>query len=293
MVIDKIVKVGEIPKEDVLSREVYVNNKIPTKFLFLLDGAMLWNRLRGAKEYRLSRKEGKSLEESLSLFSNEINEKINIIHVGPGNGVEIPIIFKYFKNKIRSYNLVDISETFLKLSVENNKEIFNNITHRLFLSDIEQKFNLKDICKNLIGEKERNLILITNSGSMLSNKNVFNILHDSLRNDDLLFLNFEGYSDNHSEILSSYKSKTLEKMILTCLDRIKFDKNNYKFVTNFDTKNNVAEVFFVNSDKNILCISSIKPKKNEFKKMLGDYGFFIEKYVFSNDSMISILCRRS
>jgi len=79
---------------------------------------------------------------------------------------------------------------------------------------------------------------------------------------------------------------------LECLHRANFNTDDGKFKIHFNTKENIAEVFFTTLTKNILCISSIKPKKNEFKKILESYGFIIEKYNFSKDSMISVLCRR-
>jgi uncharacterized SAM-dependent methyltransferase len=290
MVKHKIECIGDIPNNKELRNQVYNFNRVPTKFLFTSNGADIWNRLRHSTEYKLSKKEGSNLKNFLPEIYKMIKGKINLFHIGPGNGIELPTIIESLNDKLNSYTLIDISKKFLEYSLRNNKDIIRDIAHQAILTDIETDGNLKKICAERNSEK--NLIIITNSGSMLANSDLFRILHDSMKDDDLLFLSFEGYSNNHFKILASYKSKLLQDMILECLHRANFNTDDGKFKIHFNTKENIAEVFFTTLTKNILCISSIKPKKNEFKKILESYGFIIEKYNFSKDSMISVLCRR-
>ena len=68
------------------------------KFAYLGMGASAWNTMRQSDDFKVGNRELSVLTEIATHSTKLLRSKkrLNLIHIGPGNGIEIPIFFKAF-----------------------------------------------------------------------------------------------------------------------------------------------------------------------------------------------------
>ncbi|RLG12595.1 MAG: hypothetical protein DRN71_05930 [Candidatus Nanohalarchaeota archaeon] len=131
----------------------------------------------------------------------------NLVHLGPGDGIEIPYLFETFKpGKNTRYAGVDISRQMLINPAALNGYHLSGINPLWYLTDIETSENLKQVCKDVKNKgSDRNLILLIGQGVLNSNpatlENIFQSMDDK---DNLCLTSYKPSKNNLAERLNHH-----------------------------------------------------------------------------------------
>ncbi len=293
----EIQRIGSIPDESDLAKYVS-EGVIPVRFCYPQIGGDKWHELRRDESYTLGNRELKAFTESLTNVKGTIgNQPINIVHIGPGDGIELPILFRDFRlGKTTRYAGLDISKQMIHNTERLNSELFKDSPPVWYLTDVETPRNLELVCEDIKNKGiKRNLILLTNQGVILSNKRILKIVYDSMTPGDYLFITIEGDSRNkREEILETYKLPAVRSLLQVGLKRAGYNLSNGNFETSFNEAESQAEVFFrTKTGDEVLCLSSYKPTEEEFRKRLEKPGFHIDFLKFYEDvHTFGVLCTK-
>ena len=292
----KIKKIGKIPNNEDLKKYLQ-NRSIPVKFCYPQEGGDKWHKLRSNYKYDLGARELTAFKGSLPDIKKAIGEQpVNLIHLGPGDGIEIPILFETFILKGNEiYAGVDISEQMIHNTINLNNSYFSNVNQLWYLADIETEPNLELICKDVKKNGTgRNLILLPNQGVLLSNPQSLENLYDSMHNQDYLFLTIEGDDkDKRGEICSTYDLPEVRSLLSVGLQRAGYNPDKDRFRTAFNEEKSRVEVYFKpENEPEISCLTSYKPKEDDFIRLLEGYGFEIQFMRFYEKvHTFAVLCK--
>jgi len=297
----EIVRIGEQFFDDEIMSDLK-NGFISLKFCYLGKGADNWDKLRGKGgrqhnvEFELGKREYTGLIQALSRVPF-LKNPTNIIHIGVGNGIELPAITSVFDFQKHSYLGVDISYEMIQNTVRYQKNILGKMKQALFIiSDVEKKGNISHICEMA---KKRfnpaNLLLFTGEGTLLSNLKIFKYVSNALKINDLVLISLEGdQKSERKKMLSMYDLKASRELLTFGLEKAGITKGFF-LPAEFNEKNHQVEVYFKTSDKKkIICLTSYKPPSiYQFKETLKHHGLvplFIEYY--SSTQMYGAVCKK-
>ncbi len=293
----KIKRIGNIPTDEDL--KLYLNQRIiPVRFCYLNEGGNKWHELRQDKTYELGERELKTFSDGLTNIKDVIGVlPINLVHLGPGDGIETSILFDKFKTKSNGmYVGVDISEEMIYSTLRLNKSYFSDANSLWYLTDIESEGNLELVCKDVKKKGvNRNLIILSNEGTLLSNSDVFRYLRNSMNKEDYLFLTLEGDDPKkREEIYSTYKLLKTQNLLAIGLRTAGYITRKRNFRVCFNEIESRVEVYFKPKDEQeVLCLASYKPRKDEFRNRLINSGFHIEFLKFYEDlHTFAVLCKK-
>ena len=146
----EIKQIGRVLTDEDLKS--YLDQRIiPVRFCYPEEGGNKWHELRQDESYRLGGRELRAFREGLTNIEDIIGKQpINLIHLGPGDGIEIPILFDKFKpNGNGKYAAVDISEQMIYHTARLNESFFSGLNPLWYLTDIEGKDNLELVCEDV------------------------------------------------------------------------------------------------------------------------------------------------
>ncbi len=288
-------RIGHIPTNREL-KGYLANDIIPIKFCYPGEGGDMWDKLRSSKKkYKLGRREYYALARVLSRA--RLPEPVNVIHIGPGNGIEIPLLADSFDFKRHNYVGVDISRRMIRNTIRNHPGAFARMGSAYFvISDIEAEGNLRKICDyaKAHGHK-RNLLLLIGQGVLCSNPKLFSYLASSLgRNDSVLITLERDDSKKRGEILQTYDLSLTRNLLRVGLERAGANKGRF-LPASFNEDSHEVEVYFKTArGRKILCLTSYKPSTaGQFKESLLAAGLkpvFVSN--FNKTHTIGALCKR-
>lgn len=293
----KFKKVGKIPSNEDLKKYLQ-KRSIPIKFCYPQEGGDRWHKLRSNNKYDLGARELTAFKGSLPDIKKDIGEQpVNLVHLGPGDGIEIPILFETFMLKDSGiYAGVDISEQMIYNTVSLNNSYFTNVNQLWYIADIEAESNLELICKDVKKNgTDRNLILLTNQGVLLSNPKTLENLYDSMQEQDYLFITIEGDDkDKRGEICSTYDLPEVRSLLSVGLQRAGYKPDKGRFRTIFNKEKSRVEVYFKpEGEPEISCLISYKPKEDDFIRLLEESGFEIQFLKFYEKvHTFAVLCKK-
>ena len=101
--------------------DLQISKEINLKFSYFGQNNIVWDKqVKDTKNYKTTTRNIQTLINSVQFLSKKINKfsKINIIDIGPGNGLPILEFIKYFHNKklLHKYIAIDISSDMLNLA---------------------------------------------------------------------------------------------------------------------------------------------------------------------------------
>jgi len=292
----QITQIGELPNERELSKDVEAGN-IPIKYCYPGKGGDAWDKLRkeDKKRYSLGEREYKTLLQSLRGIY--LSEPTNIIHIGPGNGVEIPLLSKALDLQMHRYVGVDISQRMLENTIRYQKDFFKSMKNPCFiLADVEYRGTARSV-NNFAKETwhPKSLFVVAGQGVLCSNQSFLEYLKDALDEDDLVLITLEGdYTSKRSEIISTYDLSYVEQLLSIGLERAGII--NGKFLpASFNEASHCVEKHFESTHKDkIKCLSSYKPSSDrQFESVLTGAGlqpFWIQ--YFPEPHSYATLCGR-
>ena len=204
--------------------------QVPNKLLYSAKVNEQWTGIKLIKELTIFEREIKAFETFLSYISPIIKstKKVNIIHIGTGNGCEIPVIKNNIDETIiQSYNLVDISEDFLnylRKLIESN--VFYN--HNFFQRDV----SLNDTSEfyNSISAPDFNLYILGGCGSLIEDDAVLKNILSGMLSDDYLILTLEYCSkDLISSVINEYSNPDVLRLFSSNLKQIGILETDCKY----------------------------------------------------------------
>lgn len=121
---------------DILKQYVEEKNEIPIRVVYTQE---YWDKIAKDSDYQLATREISALKNSISKLAEQIGKKkINIIHLGVGNGFEAPILIDGLKaNNIVNYSIVDVNPTMLAITEDRLHQKYSAMNIKKFLIDIE------------------------------------------------------------------------------------------------------------------------------------------------------------
>jgi len=275
-------------------------NIIPLKFRYLNEGAKLFDKmvLDGLEQgyFPYPDKESNLLSQSLNTIQEKIKnyDKVNIIDIGPGNGLVVKDLISYLleSNKINKYIAVDLSKEMIEVCKTNLTSWFPNLNFQSEIHDIEKE-PVDKICFKAKNENSQiktiNIILFL--GCTISHvrdrSRVLKHFRDSLDQDDLFI--FSGVFDDNIESRTeskymSYPSNTVP--FSTWIPKILgIDTKESKIVTNFNQfKQTKTHTLNLDKDYTINFNFSEYSKSITLKK--GDQILIHRFYLYSIKSLV-------
>lgn len=299
---EKIISIGKIPGKKDLEKSL-MNNRIPIKFCYPDEGGNKWDILAGKggkkinENYSLGKREETIIKKGLSQITQLLKFPFNIIHIGVGNGRELPYLVKFIDFNCNRYFGIDISKQMIKNTINYQSKILNQMSFVSFiLTDVESKGNIKKVCR-FTKQKghNRNLLLIIGQGVLSSNSDFHKYVLNSLEEEDYVLYSLEGDDTNkRKEICETYNMKEVHDLLKIGL-RMGGIINGKFLPAQFNEENNLVELYFQRDNgKKILCLTSYKPSsKKELVTRFENYGFNIISINFLKEThTYSFLCNR-
>lgn len=171
-----------------------VRHEIPLKFTYYDIGADLWNQASNDQVYITKSRTESLLEESFYNleYKTRSYSKINIVDVGPGNGIPLKYLLERFneKGKLNKYTAIDISTGIIKLSVENVKSWFPKLNIQSATCDVEKDDFAEALFHNKQSDSEINVVFFVGDqyGNMIDRLEVLRNIRESLDEVDVVVI---------------------------------------------------------------------------------------------------------
>jgi hypothetical protein len=231
-----------------LKSGIIANNKLPHKYAYFVEGSQAWCKIcKDQENYLLGELELKTLKSFLHDCRNEISttKKYNIIHIGIGDGKEIPdIVNGIGLEHIAEYHLIDISPELLYSAEINIKKCEKTrfISHVLDIIEVKEE-KLSAIGNNNLPR----LFVIVANGGILSNKPVLKNLQKIMGSSDKLLITLETYViETHQEILNQFVCDSVINLLIQPLKLIGIQTQDLKSFLrpDYDKKDGCVKVLF-------------------------------------------------
>ncbi|MDP2586343.1 MAG: L-histidine N(alpha)-methyltransferase [Candidatus Komeilibacteria bacterium] len=269
---------------DILIKSVEEKNEIPIRVVYTQE---YWDNIAKDSDYQLANREISALKNSMTKLAEQLGEKkINIIHLGVGNGLEIPMIINGIGAKnIANYSIVDVNPTMLEMSEKKLQQNFPEITTKKFLTDIET-YGFKDVCKQTKKDgAEINIIFLIANGVLFSNDELVREIYNNLDENDYFFLTLELYQEGKDkEIIKPYLIPTVLDLLGNGIKLIGYEPKYEEFSAEIDKINHLLKIYYSPSNdktKKLLVLHSYKPNVEQLNERMGNFGFvrvFCEEY---------------
>lgn len=269
---------------EILKKFVRKKREVPIRVVYTGE---YWDKIAKDQKYKLEERELTALRNSIKKLAKKIgSEKVNIIHLGPGNGMETPFILSAIKpSNVSTYALVDVNSTMLKLSEKRINKVSKSIKVKKFLRDFET-YGIKDICKKVKknGAKINIIVLIAN-GVLFSNDDLVKEIRNSLDKSDYFYLTLELYENGKDEeIIKPYLIPSVLNLLSNGLKIIGYAPKYKEFYGEINKKKNLLNIYFAkngNKDEKLLVLHSYKPTIKKLKERMKSLKFkevFCEEY---------------
>ena len=153
---------------NILKKSVKEKREIPIRVVYTQK---YWDKIAKDFSYFLASRELTALKKSIASISKILSsKKFNVIHLGVGNGIEIPFLVNAFKIKnIATYSIIDVNKTMLDISEAKIRKQYPKLKVKRFCRDIET-YGIKKICQETKrGGADINLIVLIANGVLFSN----------------------------------------------------------------------------------------------------------------------------
>ncbi|MCX6742074.1 MAG: L-histidine N(alpha)-methyltransferase [Candidatus Pacearchaeota archaeon] len=297
----KIKTIGRIPTQEELARITQQTKVMPFRICYAGEGGDTWKVLRQEETYSdksVGNREITTLQRSISEIAKLIGaEPINLIHIGPGEGIEIPVLFERIKPTNKAvYTGVDISKEMLVNTARLQSAQLKGVKPLWYQTDIETEGNLELVAEETRKQgAKRNLVCLLGQGVISSNEKSWENISQCLKSGDFFYLTIEGDDiARRDEICASYDLPFVRGLISIGLRRAGYDTRKGSFKTSFNPKKSRAEVHFTTGYRgDILSLTSYKPTPKNLQKRLIRQGFEIKHLKFYKDlHTFAVLCQK-
>ncbi|HLD85326.1 MAG TPA: L-histidine N(alpha)-methyltransferase [archaeon] len=271
---------------NVLKKYVEEKSEIPIRVVYTQEH---WNKIAKDPEYRLAGREIFALKKSIGKIAKKISEKnINIIHLGVGNGFEIPIIIDGLNAcnyNIINYSIVDVNPKMLEIAENKLRQKYSGIKIKKFIVDIET-YGIESIFNDTKKEgADINVVCLLANGVLFSNDELVKKISDNMRDGDYFFLTLELYQEGKDdEIMQPYMIQSVLDLLSNGVKIIGYEPKHGEFSAEIDKDKSMLKVYYSpNSDmtKKFVVLRSYKPTFKQLNERMGKSGFvevFCEEY---------------
>lgn len=302
-------------KEEKLRRPIIAKSDLPHKYAYYTTGAISWDKVANDTDYSLGRRElstlSEFLRESFVQTSLKDNAHWNILHIGSGNGKEIPdIVSSSGVQWIRNYALLDVSPELLQIAATFGRKNFPTLNILTNVFDVTDK-NIRPIADDLKNDgASRNLICIVANGAILSNSFVLKSIRHAMERDDILIITLETYDEiRKEEIFDQYKLASVVNLLMQPLSLIGIEGDDVKnyFIYSYNDEQSLIEVSFTfkdwisqHQDKKdsftsfpdvFRIFASLRPPKGKLQEILEREGFQCEIKDIDREHCCGAICR--
>jgi hypothetical protein len=268
----------------ILEKSIKEKREIPIRIVYVGE---YWDKIAKDQTYQLAEREVTALKNSIQEVSKKIgSKKVNVIHLGPGNGMEIPFILQSINpNQVDTYALVDLNSTMLDLSEKRMKKDFPSTKIKKFLRDIET-YGIKDICDKVKEDGAKiNLIVLIANGVLFSNEDFVKEIKNSMNKEDFFYITLELYEEGKDkEIIKPYLIPSVLDLLSNGLKLLGYSPSYDEFYGEIDKKDDQLKIYFVpngNRERKLLVLHSYKTKIEKLKERMKRLKFkesFCEEY---------------
>jgi uncharacterized SAM-dependent methyltransferase len=234
-----------------LASNLDIHREIPFQYGYFDGGADFWDKYA-------ERLASENLPNSLNSTIRQLRDnreyidrlasrykQVNIIDIGPGNGMPVKDFLKYFidQGKPVRYVAVDISPEMLQIVGKNIRKWFGNqITFEAHQGDINYDRFTNIVNEYTVGENAENTInIVLVLGGTLSNlrspDGAFKIIHDSMNRNDLLVYNKKLDSESarrYFDFDTATNTPALDLKSKMVLDMLNIDESFYDVEVGYD-----------------------------------------------------------
>jgi len=298
--------ISEVNAKDVIKRMIS-NEQSLLKFAYLHEGADAWDKMRTDADFPVGSREIDALQAIVSIFGasfDHLNNSINLIHIGSGNGVEIPLFSKIFDlKKEDSYTGVDISHDLLCLL---NNNFGNYLMERvgsmlLFQSDVELEGNIRNICDAVRSQhKAVNIVAASGEGTLLSNHVVLRFISEALHPEDYAIFSIDGIDPGEIQKLCSEYDRGLARVFVIHglhyakkVGAIDNEEGNFLPAYYDDSLQQIVMPYELSDGTKIILLRSFKPASEEsLSHIFEKNGLKVVHIEKTENSAYGILCRK-
>ncbi len=274
-VISKFAKRLTKEQLNVLKKSVKEKREIPIRIVYTQK---YWDKIAKDFSYSLASRELTALKRSIASISKVLNgKKINVIHLGVGNGIEIPFLVSALKTKnIDTYSIIDVNKTMLDISEAKIRKKYPVLKIKRFCKDIET-YGIKDICREIKkGGADINLIVLIANGVLFSNDNMVKDIVKNMDKRDFFLLSLELYKEGKDEeIIRPYLIPSVLDLLANGVKILGYKVRYEYFDAEIDKKQNLLEVYFSPNDdktKRFLVLRSYKPDIKQLTCRINKFG---------------------
>lgn len=214
----------------------------------------LWEEVLKHPQNTLVHRDIKALEKFLPIVARKIRGVTNILHLGIGDGREVPFFVNNFQ--IGTYVINDICNQTLDTTAECIRKSFSSISFQKALVDIEQEDTLLKLRQNIEG---RTLIVLVGNGGIFSNRIIDENIKKALHREDLFLVTVEM---PHEGIFESYKIDPIYRL----LSKSGLDVNTHNTKTWYDENDQCLKM----SCGEEILLSSYKATPEQLRQRLED-----------------------
>jgi hypothetical protein len=260
---------------DVLKKSVKEKREIPIRVVYTQK---YWDKIAKDFSYSLASRELTALKRSIANIPKILGDKkINAIHLGVGNGVEIPFLVNALKIKnIDTYSIVDVNKTMLDISEAKIKKQYPVLKIKRFCKDIET-YGIEEICKETKkGGADINLIILIANGVLFSNDELVKDIVKNMNKRDFFLLSLELYQKGKDkEIIKPYLIPSVLDLLANGVKILGYKVEYENFDAEIDKKRHWLKVYFnPNGDKTkrLLVLHSYKPNAKQLTQRMNKFG---------------------
>ena len=277
------------------------------KFAYLGEGARAWNVFRSGEECNVGSREVDALALICKAFEPELRANgagINVIHLGSGNGVEIPTLFELFHlSDLDSYTAVDVSHDLLELLVHDFSKFLNDKAGAVsfFQADATDPHHLAQISQQVRKTHPGiNLIVAAGEGTLLSDPAVLTNIRTALGPSDYALFSLDGCNASKTvELCAQYNSDDARNFLthaIACAKRVGAlpDQLEGEFLPAvFDQDEKQLRVYYQpRHGEKILVLRSLKPqKKDDITRMFSRGGLVPVRTLMTERTSFGIICK--
>lgn len=262
------------PAEEIKRR--VLNGESLLKFCYLGDeGSQAWDRMRGDSDFQVGNREFSVLNQMLSWLRERLSsETINLIHIGPGNGIETePLVNRLQLDSRSRYFAVDLSSSILR-DFEKKRHAFLNmkgIPYSLHEVDVEIESEVQQLFHSIRKSPNSiNVVVATGEGTLLASGAVPRNLAKVLTDTDWAMFSLDAISDDPVKTCREYDQPSFREFIGRSLNVAKAhgiipDSEGEFLPTEYDSPRHLicCRYRLEKSDREILLLETLKPQTTE------------------------------
>lgn len=221
---------------------------------FYHDG--VWDAIVNHHQYDLGRRELEALIRFMPTVTHHTTNGVNVLHLGVGNGREIPLFVS--RLKVGRYVINDICAPLLEKVVGRVREAHPTTSFSEACADIERNGTISELRRGLVGQT---LIALVGNAVIFSNRSLDGNIRQAMEGDDLFFVTAE---TPHEKISQSYTIEPVYRL----LTQSGLDVNTDNTRTWYDESDQCLKM----SCSGEILLSSYKPKPDQLRQRMKEAG---------------------